>query len=159
MKISEFRVQIKDVYKKHFPESFVHVSHDKNLYNSIGISCCLAGGQDELSGGYWQNDMFHISFSVDADGLELPRNLGADDELPEVLRLEKWHSSYAIKPESKYMAYGREAVPYRRATGNAEKLIAAFDKFCGRLKDSVGQSIKDGKIHDSYAMIASQKLR
>ena len=159
MKISEFQVQIKDIYKKHFPESFVHVSHAKNLYNSIGISCCLAGGQDELSGGYWQNDMFHISFSVDADGSELPRNLGADDELPEVLRLEKWHSSYLIKPESSYMAFGREAVPYRRTTGDAEKLITAFDKFCGRLRNSVEQSVKDGKIHDSYAMLIPQKLR
>ena len=159
MKISEFRVQIKDVYKKHFPESFVHVSHNKSLYNSIGISCCLAGERDEESGGYWENDMFHVSFSVDADGSELPRNLGADDELPEVLRLEKWHNSYAIKPENKYLAFGREVVPYRRTTGDAEKLITAFDKFCGRLRNSIEQSVTDGKIHPDYAMIASQKLR
>ena len=121
MKISEFMEQIKTVYKKHFPESYCHVRHEKNLYTSIGISCCLAGNREEESGGYWENDMLHVSFSVDADGHELSRNLSADDELPEVLRLEKWHSSYHIVPENKYMAFGRETVPYRRTTGNAEK--------------------------------------
>ena len=159
MKASEFMEQIKNVYKNHFSDSFCHVKHDKNLYASIGVHCCLAGNRDEEVSGYWENDMLNVSFSVDNDGKAFSRNLGADDELPEVLRLEKWHNSYLIVPDNKYMVYGRETVPFRRVIGNAEKIVKGFDAFCRRLRASLEQSIKDGKIHPDYAMIASQKLR
>lgn len=159
MKISEFVEQIKNVYKKYFPESLCHVKRENNLYASIGITCCLAGNREEESGGYWENDMLHVSFSVDNDGAEFSRNLGTDDELPEVLRLEKWYNSYLIVPESKYLVYGRETVPFRRVTGNAEKIVKEFDAFCGRLQNSIEQSIKDGKIHEHYAIIVSKKMR
>ena len=158
MKMSEFMEQIKAVYKNYFPESYCHVTYDKNLYASVGIICCLAGNREEESGGYWENDMLHISFSVDNNGKEFFQSLGVEFELPKVLRLEKWHNSYMIIPEDKYSVYGRETVSFRRVTGNAEKIIKGFDAFCGRLHKSLEQSIKDGKIHEHYAMIVSKKV-
>lgn len=159
MKVSEFMEQIKNVYRKYFPESYCHVTYDKNLYASVGIKCCLAGSKAEESGGYWENDMLRVSFSVDADGHEFPRDLGIDDELPDVLRLEKWQNSYLTVPDNKYMVYGSLPVPYRRTTGNADKMFIAFDAFCKRLKSSLEQSVKDGKIHADYAALVAEKLK
>lgn len=154
MKYLEFAEKIEQVYKGKFPDSMIAVKPCKGFGRYIPIACYLAGDRAEFINGIRENDMLHISFMID-----LPRNFDFEsDELPESIILKSLDTSYAIKPENKYMYYGRRKIPYRKTAGTPEKLISAFGKFTERLYTQITADMESGNIHGNFTELLRTKI-
>lgn len=154
MTFREFREKMIEVYHSKFPDSKCGVRLWKGLGRSIVINCFLANSASELSGGYAENDMFNICFWIH----DLPDNFEVDDVLPDVMTMTNHNSGMLIAPESRYLAYDSVKIPYRKTTGNADKIIASFRKYVDRLYTIINQQIANGKIAKDFADIVSKKV-
>lgn len=159
MKTQDFTNAIEDTYYKHFPASRCTAKFDTRFYSSIWVNCFLAGDKSELSGNYWDNDIMSIAFSIHAESGEFSKDVTLESELPETIVLEVEHKSYLIKPESRNMVYGRRKLSFRKATGNAEKMLQVFDKYFAQLKESLVNDLANGMIIDkNHNAVAVAKL-
>lgn len=154
MTFNEFRNKLVEIYYSKFPNSLCSVRLYKVLGRSIVIDCFLANDKSELSGGYWQNDMFKISFWIH----NMPNDFEVDDVLPNVMTMTNDSSQILIVPENSYLAYDSVKVPFRKTVGNADKLISAFKKYVNRLYDTVNQQITEGNIHNNFENIVNAKI-
>lgn len=158
MLVNEFLQNVEKTYYKYFPVSKCYVKLSKNLYCNIDITCFLASNKEELSGGYWDNDMFSIRFSIDTDKGQFNRDITENSELPENLKLESNQNSYLLKPNISYMAYGRKGISFRKTKGNAEKIINVLDKFFSKMHDELEQDIEANLIHDDHIKLLKEKM-
>ncbi|SRR5258706_4648131 len=150
MQTQEFTKAIERTYHSYFPSSAISVTFHSSLYRSIWITCYLAGNKEELSGKIWGNDILNISFSIESDSGEFSRDVTLESELPENLVLEVEHKSYAIKPETHNMAYGKRKLSFRKMQGNATKLLQVFDKYFAQLKESLTIDLASNVISEGY---------
>lgn len=151
--VADFMEQVKSTYSKYFPHSVCKVDLYKNLGSSINIDCFLASNKHELINGYWNNDMFKISFNI-----ELSNSATLTSELPENITLECGSHGYFIKPDVSYLAYGYRNIPFRKTSGPYTKCLSALDKFFSKLKTSVVNDLRDGNIHDNYKKLVRYKI-
>ena len=158
MTMKKFLEEIEKTYSKYFPNSKCFVKLSKNLYHSISINCFLANDRIELSGGYWENDMFSITFWIDTEKGQFDKNIILDSEVPNNLKLECTNKSYLIKPNTKYMAYGRTKLTFRKTVGNDEKILKSLDKFFKKLYDSLLEDIENNNIHEKHIELLKRKL-
>jgi hypothetical protein len=154
MTFNDFRDKLVEIYHSKFPNSLCSVRLYKVLGRSIVIDCFLANNKSELSGGYWENDMFKICFWIH----DLPNDFEMTDTLPETMVLTNHNSHVLIKPQSKYLAYDSVKIPFRKTTGNANKIIATFKKYVDKLYDIVNQQIAEDNIHSSFINIVNDKI-
>lgn len=154
MTFEEFKARLQEIYHSKFPDSLCSVKLVKMLGRAITIDCFLANDISELSHGYWQNDMFKISFWIH----NMPNDFEVDDVLPNVMTLTNDSSHILISPENKYLAYDSVKVPFRKTVGNADKLISAFKKYVDRLYDIVNQQIANNKIPNNFVDIVNRKI-
>lgn len=155
MKYAEFAEKIAAEYAKRFPKSMCRVNIYKGFGKSISIALYLAGNSEEVSGGYLANDMFNISLTT-----HLPDNFKEDtDELPNTMIMEKSRNHFWIKPDNTYMCYGRHEISYRKASGDAERLIKAAGKFMDKILYAVIDDIGNGKIHDNFIALVERKIK
>jgi hypothetical protein len=159
MLVKDFFQGVKNSYAKYFPQSKCFVGLAKNLYCSIGITCCLASDSKELQSGIWENDMFHIRFSIDTLTGALKKDITEDSELPENLRLECSQKSYTIKPTERFMVYGSKSIPFRKTTGDSEKLLKALDNFFKKLHASLLEDYDNGVIHEHHTALLYKKIQ
>ncbi len=155
---SEFCSNLESIYNKHFPQSKAFAKFDSRLYSSIYVNLFLAGSKEENSGSYWDNDMLHITFRIVTPSGEFPKDVTLDSELPEIILIENVHKSYWLKPEDKYSAYGRRKLSFRKAEGNAEKILKVFEKFCIALKKSLIEDLQNDLIHNNHKELLTKKL-
>ena len=158
MKMSTLCTELENTYHKHFPDSRIIVEFSTKFYSSIYIRCFLAGSKEELSGGYWDNDMFHIVLYIESERGEFAKDITADSECPNPLVMESKDKSYFIKPENRMFAYGSRKISYRKVTGNAEKIIQTFEVFCTRLVASLKEDYQAENIHDGHRVLVASKL-
>ncbi len=158
MNALQLEKELQAVYKKYFPKSKISIDGRSNFYRSFWIKLYLAGDLSECINGYWDNDMFYISLQIDKDGRdELPDNFR--ECLPEEVTLSAHGKSYHIKPENKYMAYGRTTLKFRKSTGTPEKIIKNFEVFVSRLRVQVLDDLANDKIHQNHLDLVQEKLR
>ena len=155
MTMKEFLKEIEVTYNNYFPASkiFLNVSNRYRNYD-IYISCFLANNQSELSGKYWENDMFNIRFTIDTGTNE---TLTDASQIPDNLKLECYSKSYHIKPVG-YMAFGSRRLTHRKTQGDAKKILKSLDRFFEKLYNSIKTDIEANLIHDSYKSLVSQKI-
>lgn len=154
MKYAELKTKIEETYHNYFPESICNVKVFRCLGQMICIDCFLAKNKEELPFGYEINDMLSISFTA-----YLPDGFNVKEyDLPENLTYVAQSHSYKVKPESKFLAYDRKSVSYRKTTGS-EKFVKAFEKFAKRLHDSIIDDMVAGNIHDEYKEIVERKVK
>lgn len=156
MKTNEFMEKIKKEYAEKFPESYCKVRKYVCLGYNLTIDCYLSGKMENLDAPTAaNNDMFKICFNI-----QLPKKFNYDtDELPENLTLECWSNIYLIKPENKYLYYDSRKIPYRKTTGNAEKIIKTAGKFFEKLHGLVMEDMNNEKIHENYAELVTEKVK
>ena len=154
MTFNEFRDEIIGIYHSKFPKSHCSVKLVKMLGRAITIDCFLANDVFELSHGYWQNDMFKISFWIH----DMPKNFETTDIMPNTMTLTNNSSDIAITPPDRFLAYGSVKIPFRKTVGNADKIINAFKKYVDRLYDIVNQQITNGKIPNNFVDIVNRKI-
>lgn len=134
--VNEFLKDIENTYNKYFPNStcWARVYDARPVVyglkqNSICINCYLAGDNRENSGGYWENDIFNITFWL--------HDVVEGDGLIDNMELTSTTHSYRIKPTNKYLAFESKRVPFRVVKGNSQKILQGFDRFCKKLRDMV----------------------
>jgi len=152
MKINELLNQIKESYKKEFPNSKIIVELNKCLGTSIYLKCRLSNDKSEVANGILENDMFSITFWGN-----LPNDTTLESEVPENLTLECTDKSYLTIPEESYMCYGRRKLSYRKTTG-AEKIVKALDNFFKKLKKQLVEDLEQNKIHNNHKELLISKL-
>ena len=152
MTIREFMEDVKRSYAKYFPKSRCNVVFRNILGNAVFIDCFLAGDKSELSYGYAENDMFKVSFMIDMNGAN-----SVDDDFGErTIQCTAKHILTA--PPNRYLAYGRHDLSFRKASGDADKIIAKLDKFFAQLKDVVVDEYKNNNIADDYIDLVNDKI-
>ena len=155
---SEFCTKLESIYNKHFPQSKAFAKFDSRFYSSIYVNCFLAGAKEENSGSYWDNDMLHVTFRIVTPSGEFPKNVTAESDMGENLLIENINKSYFLKPENRYMAYGSRKLSFRKAEGNAEKILQVFEKFCTALKKSLIEDLQNDLIHSNHKELLTKKL-
>ena len=160
MKMNDFTAAIKRSYDEQFPESLCSAKYNGNIWRSITVTCKLAGNRDEVSGGIWENDILHISFSIATEAGELPKGTTEESELPETLVLEIERKSYMIAPTpaEPYNAYSRRILKFRKTTGTPEKIVKTFSKYFKDLKAQLETDLNAGAIHPNHIEIVKAKI-
>ncbi len=158
MLVKYFMQEIENTYYNYFPKSRCYVRFSKNIYSSISISCYLANNEAELSGGYWENDMFSIRFYINTETGEFDKDIAEDSDLPGNLNLEADRKSYSLKPDIEFMAYGRRQLTFRKTKGEPYKILNSLDKFFNRLHQELQNDINDGAIHENYIDLLLEKI-
>lgn len=141
MKFNEFQKQIEKNYMEKFNQSLIKCKIYRCLGKSITIDYAMAGNAGECAGGYWDNDMLNGCFMI-----HLPEGWNETDDLPEKMTMVALKGYIRIKPEEKYLYCSSRKLPYRRTTGNAEKLIAAFGKFVNILYATIAEEYKNNNL-------------
>lgn len=132
MKINEFKSRIESVYRGKFNHSFIRCGAYKMLGNYIGIDCYLAENLKECPHNIAKNDIMQIGFIIN-----LPGGWTQEDELPENLEIRCTGNAIKTKSEQKYLYCDYKRIAFRKTSGDAEKIIAAFGKFVDRLHKSI----------------------
>ena len=156
MKFSEYAEQIRGKYAAEFPGSYCKVKKYICLGKNLTIDCYLSGKNAEKDIPIAaNNDMFKITFNI-----QLPDKFDYDtDELPENMTMESWQNVYFIAPENKYLYCSSRKIPYRKVSGDAEKIIKSFGKFVEKLHGLLLEDMAAGNIHKNYAEIVAEKVR
>lgn len=151
MKFAEFKERIESEYHKRFNDSYCKCNVYKCLGTSITIDCYLAKDKTEVPHGIAANDTFRVSFMI-----HMPDGWSKEDEMPEMMVMDAIKKSIKIKPEEGTYCYcSSKSVSYRKAKGNAEKLIKSFDKVCDRLFDMVIKEYRsDNLMSDGAELVA-----
>ena len=133
-------------YKEIFKNSKIVIT--KNSFsgdNVLWVQLYLAQNKSEEINGYFDNDMLSITLKI--------RENGEND-----YTMEKLNSSYLIKPTSKYMAYGRRQLAFRKTQGNEDKIITTFKKYVDNLHNALVEDLKQGNIHENHITLLTQKI-
>jgi hypothetical protein len=150
--IGEFCEEVKRTYHKYFPDSMCVARMKNILGNSIFIDCFIAGDESEFPNGYAENDMFNIKFNIDTRDAK-----SVDDEFG-IRTIECYSKSFYTAPPSRFLAYGRHDLQFRKTTGDARKIIAALDKFFKRLYDAVVMERDNDNIEKGHIDIVNRKI-
>ena len=102
-----------------FPHSTVHAEFTTRFYPSIMINFMLAKDRTECVNSIEQNDIAYQTLTIEGKGKAFDK----DGTLPEVLTIENKCNSFPVKATEKYMDYGRITVPFRKTSGNPQKMI------------------------------------
>lgn len=154
MNIKELTYELEDIFYERFPESYINIRWYTNIYNSIGIGIYLAKDKSELSGGYWENDMLDIKFTLDMDGKEIPKDANWESPVPKELTISCDHKSYHITPPDRYLAFGTRKLSFRKS----QNIIKAFEKFIDQLYNNIVDDINNEQIHKSYVELVKSKI-
>lgn len=128
MKLNEFKARIKDTYNGKFDKSLCSFHYHKHPGNYISINCYLGRDISEVPYRIADNDMISALFLI-----SLPKVWNENDDLPENMELRSPYHCIKILPEDKRLHCDHKRLSFRKTTGSAEKLIAAFEKFTGKL--------------------------
>lgn len=160
MTYSEFKNKVTEMYKVEFPNSAVAFNIGSLGRDSFFITFYLAGNQSEFPNRIAQNDLFNISFQVlqNIDRYEDGIEIKDDAELPDTLILDAFDKSILTKPDNKYMAYGSVSLPFRKTTGNADKIINTLQKYIKLVKSKVTDLVAQDLIPDDRVEFVKGKL-
>lgn len=143
MKFEEFKRQIEDAYHGKFGASWCRCSLTRCLGLSIDIRMMLAENLEECRHGIGRNDAVHALFMI-----HLPDNFQPGDDLPENLVLKALENSLTVKPVESWLYCSGRKIPFRKTTGNAQKLIASFGKFADRLHAAIVEEYSNNNLLD-----------
>ncbi len=152
MKFAEFKNRIEAAYNGKFEHSNIRVAVDKIMGQFISIDCWLAENIRECPNSISGNDMIRASFMI-----YLPDAWKKEDDLPENLTMTAIHSSIKTKPAQKYYYCEYRKISWRKTTGNAEKLAAAFGKYVDRLHGAIVEEYKNSNLLDYDMELVRQK--
>lgn len=158
MKFIELAQGIQSSYQRYFPNSSIDIGLSTSLYPTLYVTPRLAKTLDEVQNRIAGNDMFHIQISITYVDKPLQRGVQIDSDITEELQIEYDRSSYSIKTESQYMAYGARKITSRKSKGTPDKVLKALDAYFCRLKESVCKDVLLGNIHPNYTQIVLTKI-
>lgn len=158
MKFKEFQDRIMAVYAAKFPKSLCVCKIQNTLGGYINIDCYLGAGIKEFTNGIAQNDAISAKFDI-----SLPRGeWGDESELPEEMKIRALNHAVKHKPpqDESYLYCKYTNIPFRRTTGDAEKIIKVFTRFVDRLHKKISeQYANDNLLPDDMELFARKYER
>lgn len=158
MKFKEFQDRIMTAYAAKFPKSLCTCTLIKGFGKYIIIDCYLGAGDDEFPHRIAENDAIYTKLTID-----LPtRNWTEENELPDTMTLEAIRNSIKHKPpqDESYLYCKYTNIPFRRTTGDAEKIIKVFTRFVDRLHKKISeQYANDNLLPDDMELFARKYER
>lgn len=158
MKFKEFQERIMAVYAAKFPKSLCVCKIHNTLGGYINIDCYLGAGSDEFPHRIAENDAISVKFDI-----SLPRGeWGDESELPEEMKIRVLNHAVKHKPaqDKSYFYCEYTNIPFRRTTGDAEKIIKAFIRFVDRLHKKISeQYANDNLLPDDMELFARKYER
>lgn len=146
MMIREFLEEVKKTYNSYFPNSRCVAKLSTNLGSAVFIDCFIANSLEEEPNKITGNDMFHIGFVIHMDRETL------DDEF-ETHTIQTTSNYIAVKSSNRYLAFDAVKIPFRKTTGDAKKIISAFDRFVDKLYTITKQQYESGNLTDYWTKI------
>ena len=145
----EFLARIEETYNKYFPDSICKATLKKMLGDPFcDVKCFIAGDISEIDNKIAGNDLFHIWFLLDGfDTVDL------NAPVPTSITLDPQQKTIKTKPDNKYMAFGSEKLPFRKVTGNVDKILKTFEKYFKVLHDTTARLVDEDRIPDSQHTI------
>ena len=138
---------LESIFMKTFPNSLFQARFANQFGSSISMRLRLGNSKKDWPNGIIDNDILTADFFV--NGYDREGNATGPLEL-EAIRGVSWLTI----PDNKYMAYGRQKVPFRKVKGNEKKIAQGFQKTLDKIK----QSIKDNmdKIPDGHDYVKNK---
>jgi hypothetical protein len=78
--------------------------------------------------------------------------------MPDSVTLESANSWIKVKPSNKYLAFDARKIPFRKSTGNAEKIIGAFDRYVKKLYTIVSEEFENDNIEPKFKSLVAEKI-
>ena len=138
--------RLMEIYEENFKDSKIAIT--KNSFsgdNVLWIQLFLAQNEQEEINGYFDNDMFGITFKITKT---------AENNYI----MENKQNRYLIKPTNKYLVYESKKVAFRKTQGNEDKIITTFKKYVENLHNALVEDLKQGNIHENHITLLKQKL-
>lgn len=153
MQAIQFSVQMKAIFKKHFPNGYINVSKLALGGKGVMIVAGMIGDIEDVANRIRQNDPLTLRMFIH-DGFVIPNGFSLSNDLPQdfdhddsftqevyglgdKLVIEIDGNSLAIKPTERHMAMGREKIPARKINNTPEKALVALDKLFAKAKEIV----------------------
>ena len=164
MTVGEFIDSVKRIYNQYFPGSEC-IAQNRKIFGQeyIQIIWYLSKDSSETAHNIRDNDMLHIAFDIDLEDntksgevyeVTIYDNSSKNDRpMPDTITLNVQHKSYLTVPENSYYAYGRRSLPFRKTTGDAKKIISAFDRFVDKLYTITRQQYESGNLTEYWTKI------
>ena len=134
------------VYNEIFKNSKIAIT--KNSFsgdNVLWVQLYLAQNEDEEINGYFDNDMFDITFKITKT---------AENNYI----MENKQNRYLVKPTNKYLVYENKKVAFRKIQGNEEKIITTFKKYVEKLYNALVEDLEQGNIHENHIELLKKKI-
>lgn len=148
--------EIQKEIEKIFPNCYVKATWGGNLYSSISVKFMLGKDKSEWSNGIFNNDIANIRFTIDLKGgREIPRDGNIDNQ---ILQMEASSSSFTVNPpEGSYLVYGRVKIPFRKPTGDAQKIIDYTKKYFTTAK-KLFQDYQEEMPKELFSLLKGKKF-
>lgn len=130
----ELAGEIIKVHNKYFPNSYIHSEYSRNISPSIMVKIALSSSKKEAPYNILDNDpaitqfAIHLKGSVDED----------DSTLTGPITVERFRG---IGLAWNYPGgFEKVKIPFRKTTGDPQKILKAFDRYFSRLRDAVKEN-------------------
>lgn len=154
MTVREFLKEIEATYQEYFNGSACEAILYKGLGESICISCFLAADKNEVTNGYFDNDMIKARFWIH----NVKKGITLDDEMPESVLLESQSKCFMVKPSVDYLYCDYENVSFRKTTGSPEKIINTLEKFFQKLNTGIKLAYNNNNTMDQFKELIELRL-
>lgn len=136
----DFKVEVSKIYKKYFPNGYIGITTGCLGSESISIETLLV---DEINVTK-HNDPMLIN-------LWLHNAMYETGVLKETVVLEKSKGFLSINPpKDSFYAMENVKIPFRKTTGDIDKVYKAIDRFYKRAKDIVNENESNIYNRDKY---------
>jgi len=147
--VKELKEDMYLIYKTYFKDSGIAIKDWTNFLGnkkeSFTVKLFLAKDESEAINRLMDNDMFSISFNIE--------KLSDNNYF-----IEAYQKSYVLIPDNQYMYYSRKNLPFRRNSGDRDKILKTFEKFVKTLKNGVIEDYNNNNIHDNFIELVKNKL-
>lgn len=158
MLFKDFQEKIMAVYAAKFPKSLCVCNIHNTLGGYINIDCYLGANIKEFANGIAQNDAISVKFDI-----SLPRGKwNNESELPGKMEIKALNHAVKHKPaqDKSYFYCEYTNISFRKTTGDAEKIIKAFERFVDRLHKEISeQYANDNLLPDDMELFARKYER
>lgn len=150
----ELAQEIKNEILKIFPKSYVNSTFSDNIISTITVRFALGKDKSEWEHGYWDNDPAQMILHIYGQN---ESNISKDGIINGLIYVETKYGSFLVKPDTgSHYAYSRVKVPFRKTTGNGEKIVQYLKKYFLTFK-KVLQDNKD-RMTDEHIKLIGDKF-
>ena len=129
--------EIEKTFQKYFPQSGINAKYTTNISPSIMVTIALAANKSEAPNNIIENDPMMARFAMHLEGSVVKETgmLSGDITVERFTGVGLgWHSSNG---------YQKIKVPFRKTTGDPQKILKAFDRHFSRLRDAVKENAEE----------------